>query len=127
MMMRKLIGLFVLLLLSVAVQAADKNKTVTKMMWDNPTSNIAVTSIEVDCGSQTASVTDPAQFQPGAPGSVLLTDVIKVNGTFTCAVRAAGAEGLSDPSNSTPPITRTSSGFTIVVTVPDPRTNLRAQ
>jgi hypothetical protein len=126
-MMRKILFLFFCLVLSVAVQAADRNKTVTKLTWDNPTSNIAVNAIAVECGSQTASVTDAAQFQPGASGSVLLADVIKVNGTFTCVVRAAGAEGLSDPSNSTPAITRTSSGFTIVVTVPDARTNLRAE
>lgn len=125
--MRKLLLLIVCLTLSVPLLAADKNKPVTKLTWDNPTSNIVVNSVEVTCGSQTASVTDTAQFQPGASGSVLLADVIKVNGTFTCLVHAKGAQGLSDPSNSTPPITRTASGFTIVVTVPDPRTGLRAE
>ena len=124
--MRKLIFLM-LCLFSAAAFGATANKTVTELLWNNPSTNTDVTSILITCGSLTYSATASTAITAGQQGSVPLSSVLTASGTYTCSAQAVDANGAGAADADPVPITATSSGFTIAVTVPDALTGLTAQ
>lgn len=124
--MRKLLFL-ILACFSGLAFGATANRAVTTLGWTNPSTNTAVTSVLVTCGTLTYSVTAAADITAGQAASVPLSAVITADGTYTCTVAPVDPNGMAAPSNSTVPITATSGNFTIAVTVPDAVTDLTVQ
>lgn len=123
--MKKALVFILALLLSTTVLSATRSKVVTELAWDNPTTNTgaaAPTALVITCGTFSTRVTAAAQLTAGSSGAAPLS-FITANGSYTCTAAYEGPNGLSDPSNAVGPITRTSTGFTVAVTVPDAPSN----
>ncbi|MEW6330222.1 MAG: hypothetical protein AB1560_02045 [Pseudomonadota bacterium] len=125
--MKKLLIFLVGLLLSFAAGSATIQVPVSKLRWDNPAGNIGVVSMRITCGTQSLNLSDAAQLASGSPGEVLLSSVIKTDGTYTCVARYVGANGESVDSSPTVPVTRAGGNFTVAVYVPDAPANFRAE